>query len=213
MEVIWYGHASFKIKGKTGSVIIDPFDPEVVGLKLPRDLSADIAIKTHDHPDHNKMDLIKDAQLVIQGPGEYEYNGIAVTGVASYHDTKTGEERGKNTIYNIEVDGVNVVHLGDIGHILSEDQVADIGNTDILLIPIGGTFTIESKAASEIISQLEPKIVIPMHYKIEGLKFELETPEKFLKEMGAENIEPVNKLTITKDKLPDELQVVVLSKQ
>ena len=110
-------------------------------------------------------------------------------------------------------DNLNIVHLGDLGQVkLTEEQVAQIGETDILLIPVGSVYTINSKAASEIVSQLEPKIIIPMHYKTEGLKFELEGVEGFLKEMGAESVTAASKLTITKDKLPEEPQVVVLSK-
>ncbi len=213
MEIIWYGHACFKIKGKEGSIVIDPYDPDMMGLKLPKDLSADIAIKTHDHPDHNNLKLVTGAQLQIQGPGEYEVKGLAISGISVFHDTKEGAERGRNTIYNMNVDGVNIVHCGDLGHTLTEDQIAEIGNCDILLIPVGSVFTIDAHTASEVVSQLEPKIVIPMHYGTSESKVELEPIEKFLKEMGAENTEAINKLTTTKDKLPDELQVVVLSKQ
>lgn len=213
MEITWFGQACFKIKGKSGvTAIIDPFYPDKVGLKLPKDLSAQVALKTHDHLDHSNLEAITDNPVKIIGPGEYEVKGILINGVSSFHDKQQGAQRGKNTIYHLEVDGLNLVHLGDLGHILSEVQVQEIANTDILCVPIGGVFTIDAKEASEVVAQLEPQIIIPMHFSLPGLNFELGSVEAFLKEMGAENIQPQPKLVITKDKLPEEPQVVVLSK-
>ncbi len=213
MDIIWYGQACFKLKGKNASVLIDPFEPEFVGLKLPKDFEANVVLKTHDHKDHNNVSGVSGAPKIFDGPGEYESKGIIITAVKSYHDKAEGKERGNNTIFNVCVDGVNIVHLGDLGQDkLTEDQINDIDKADIVLVPVGSVFTINAKEASSIVSQLEPKIVIPMHYKIEGLKFELEPVENFLKEMGAENLAPIPKLSITKDKLPEELEVVLLSK-
>ena len=171
-----------------------------------------MVLSTHTHEDHSNTPAVSGQILTITGPGEYEVKGVSVTGVQVYHDKKEGEERGKNTIYNINIDGLNIVHLGDLGHVLTESQIEELGQTDILLIPVGGVYTINAKEAVEVITQLEPKIVIPMHYKIEGLKFELEGVEIFLKELGIETPAPQPKLSITKDKLPDEMQVVVLEK-
>lgn len=212
MDIIWYGQACFKLKGKNAQVLIDPFSEEFIGLKLPKDLSCDLLINTHDHPDHNNFAAIPDSPIKITGPGAYEIKGIAVTGVSVYHDKKQGEERGRNTIYNIEIDGVNVVHLGDLGHELTESQLDELGPSDILLIPVGGVYTIDAKDASTVVSQIEPKIIIPMHYSLPGLKAELAPVENFLKEMGVENTAPLPKLSISRDKLPDEMEVVVLSK-
>lgn len=209
MDIYWYGQALFRLKGKNASVLIDPFDPEFTGLKLPKDLVADVELITHDHKDHS---FVTGNQMKFSDPGEYEVGGVVITGISSFHDNTEGSERGKNIIFHIMIDGLNLVHLGDFGQSkLTEDQVAAIGQTDILLIPVGGTFTIDGKIASEIVSQLEPKIIIPMHYKIDGLKFDLEPVDNFLKEMGAESVVPVPKLSITKDKLPDEPTVVVLN--
>lgn len=212
MDIYFYGQACVKLKGKTTTVFVDPYKEEFTGLKLPKDLSADMAISTHDHDDHNNLGAITDTVLKITGPGEYEVKGVSVTGVGTFHDKESGAQRGKNTVYNISIDGLNVVHLGDLGHTLSEEAVDELGATDILLVPVGGVYTIDAKTASDVVSQLEPKIVIPIHYKIAGLKFELDPVENFLKEMGFESAEPLPKLSITKDKLPEELQVVVLSK-
>lgn len=212
MDIYWGGQALFKIKGKTVTVVIDPFDPEI-GLKLPKDLSADAVLVTHSHHDHNNAAAVSGNPLVFDGPGEYEVKGAIMTGINSFHDSENGSQRGLNTIYQLIIDDLNIVHLGDLGqHELTETQVAQIDNADILLIPVGGVYTISGKEASQIVSQLEPKIIIPMHYKVAGLKFELEGVENFLKEMGAENVAPQPKLSVTKDKLPEEPQVVVLSK-
>lgn len=213
MDIYWYGQACFKLKGKHATVIIDPFDPDFTGLKLPKDMEADVSIQTHEHKDHSNLKAVTGNPVQITGPGEYEIKGVAVTGVTMFHDATNGSERGKNTVYNINIDGLNIYHLGDLGHTPSESQIEEIGAAcDILLIPVGGTYTITSKEATEVVSALEPRIVIPMHYGIAGLKFPLEPVENFLKEMGVESSEPLNKLTITKDKLPDESKVVILSK-
>lgn len=214
MDIIWYGQACFKLKGKEASVIIDPFDPDFTGLKLPKDLEADIVLKTHDHKDHSNTGAVGGSPIIFEGPGEYESKGVVITGVASYHDNSGGSERGLNTIFNVIVDGLRVAHLGDLGqNALTEQQVQEIDTTDILLIPVGSIYTIDAKMAANIVSQLEPKIIIPMHYGgVPGLKFPLDPVDKFLKEMGAENTTPIAKLSISKDKLPEEPTVVVLSK-
>lgn len=213
MDIYWHGQAFFKLKGKTATVITDPFDPDFVGLKLPKDMDSDLVSVSHDHGDHNNAKAVTGEPIMLQGPGEYEVKGVAVVGVQSYHDTQKGAERGKNTIYNFLIDGLNVVHLGDFGQeSLTQEQISEIGQTDILLIPVGGVFTIDSKTATEIVAQLEPRVIIPMHYKTEGLKFELEPVENFLKAMGTESPDPIMKFSITKDKLPDEPKVVVMLK-
>lgn len=218
MDIYWLGQACFKLKGKNATVLIDPYDPEFTGLKLPKDLSADTVLVTHAHKDHNNSSAVTQTPsggtpMVFAEPGEYEVSGVVIGGISSFHDESGGSERGLNTIFNLLYDRLNIVHLGDLGQSrLTEEQVAQIGEVDILLVPVGGVYTINAKTASDIVSQLEPKIIIPMHYKMEGLKFELEGVEGFLKEMGAEGAVAQPKLSITKDKLPEEPQVVVLSK-
>lgn len=226
MDIYWGGQALIKLKGKNASVVIDPFDPDFTGLKLPKDLSADVVLVTHDHNDHNNAKEVVSPSgrevMKFSEPGEYEVSGVVITGVSSFHDDKMGEERGLNIIFHLMFDGLNLVHLGDLGQSkLTEEQLAAIGEVDILFIPVGAVYTINGKIASEIVSQLEPKIIIPIHYKpslpsgegkTEGLKFELEGLTSFLKEMGAENVVPQPKLSITKEKLPEEPQVIVLTK-
>ena len=216
MDIYWGGQALFRLKGKEASVIIDPYDPNFTGLKLPKDLTADVVLSTHNHDDHNNVGVVSSAAgkpMVFKDAGEYEVSGVVITAIETFHDDSQGGERGKNIIFHLMFDGLNIVHLGDLGQSkLTEEQITQIGETDILLIPVGSIFTIDAKSAAFIVSQLEPKVIIPMHYKIEGLKFELDGVEKFLKEMGAENIVPQPKLSMTKEKLPEEPQVVVLAK-
>lgn len=212
MDIYFYGQACIKLKGKTAQVFIDPYKEEFTGLKLPKDLSADIAISTHNHDDHNNLEAITGSQIKITSPGEYEVKEVSVLGVSTFHDNEQGAQRGRNTVVNISIDGLNVVHLGDLGHVLNDATIDEIGATDILFVPVGGVYTIDAKTASDVVTQLEPKIVVPIHYKLPGLKFELDPLENFLKEMGFETAEPQLKLSITKDKLPEELQVIVLNK-
>lgn len=197
MDIFPLGHASFKIKGKSATVVTDPFQGKA---------EADIVLVSHDHPDHNVVSLISGEPFVVSGPGEYEIKGVTVVGVPSFHDAKKGEERGRNTIYKFTVDGVNFCHLGDLGHKLTEAQVELIGDVDVLFVPVGGFYTIDAETASEVVAQIEPYIVIPMHY--DGEK--LEPVEKFLKQMGVEGLEKQNKLSISKDKLPENTTIVVL---
>jgi len=146
----------------------------------------------------------------VTGPGEYEIGGILIIGIATFHDARRGSERGKNTVYLMEVDGISVCHLGDLGHVLTAEQIEEIDDVDVLLLPVGGVSTIDAPIAAEVIRQLEPKAVVPMHYKTPVLNRELEPVENFLKEMGMEQINSQPKLSITKSNLPVNTQVFVL---
>lgn len=195
--------------------MFDPYTPDFVGLPAPK-LEADIVCISHSHEDHNNAVLVKEveegrAPFVISGPGEYEKLGVNVVGVASYHDEKEGAERGKNTIYMVTIDDVNIVHLGDLGQKkLTQEQVEQLTLCDVLLIPTGGVYTITAADAPDIISQLEPKIIVPMHYRVEGLKIDLAPLSEFLSTMGKESSEAQPKLSVSKEKLPEETEVVVL---
>lgn len=201
-----------------GTIITDPYRDEAVGLRLGKQL-AEVVTISHHHDDHNAGDLVgsekREKPFVIDQPGEYEVGGISVFGTQVDHDDKGGELRGVNTIFSILVDNINVCHLGDLGHVLTSEQVSRIGNVDVLLCPIGGHYTIDYKQAIEVMNMLEPKIFIPMHYKVEGEKPEtlevLTTLADFEKEYGMSPT-PVAKFDITKDKLPDETEVVVLER-
>ncbi len=215
---IWFlGQACIKVKGKGATLVFDPYDSNFVGLK-PLKTEADIVCVTHDHGDHNSVESVKGADgkspFIISGPGEYEISGINIVGVDSFHDDEQGAKRGKNTIYHATVDDVNLVHLGDLGQKkLTQSQIEELSGCDVLFIPVGGVYTIEAKDAPDIISQLEPSIVVPIHYKLPGLKVDLAEVSEFLKVMGKENVEPASKLSVSKDRLPEELEVAVLAAQ
>lgn len=212
MEIAWFGQAAFRLKGKTATIVTDPFDPDFIGLKIPK-LEANIITSSHMHGDHNNLGAVSGAEFIANGPGEYEIKGVAFTGVSSWHDNKERAERGPNIIFTFNVDGVRIAHLGDLGQLaLTDSQVEDIGDVDVVLVPVGGVFTINASVAAKVVAQLEPKIVIPMHYALPGLKVDLEPVDHFLKEMGKEGVAPVTKLTVSADKLPEEPQVVVLEK-
>lgn len=212
MYLTWLGHACFKIQDKIGSegatLITDPHG-DSIGFKLPR-LEADIVTISHNHPDHNNREAIKGNPFIIDTAGEYEIKGIAVEGVEAFHDDKEGKERGKNIIYRIDADDILIVHLGDLGQILDSKQLERLAGADILLIPVGGKYTLDAKKAVEVVSQIEPRIVIPMHYKTPGLKVDLEGVDKFIKEIG---LKPTHeeKLKISKRDLPQEdMELVIL---
>jgi len=209
MTISWFGHACFRIEAKEGSVLIDPFSKEI-GLKPPK-IKDDLVLVTHQHFDHNNIEDANPEAFIIQNPGEYEKQGIAVRGIASFHDDKEGSERGPNTIYVVKAEEMTVCHLGDLGHKLSDQQIEDIGDIDILMIPVGGNYTIGAKEAVEVIGQIEPKIIIPMHYKITGLNVPIEGSEKFIKELGLKP-ENVDKYKIAKKTLPvEETKLITFS--
>ncbi len=209
MTITWLGHSCFRIETKEGSVLIDPFSKEI-GLRPPR-VKEDILLLTHRHYDHAGVDEVSPETFVIDGPGEYERKGIQVRGILSYHDRIQGAERGLNTIYVITAEDLTVCHLGDLGQEkLSDEQIDGIGDADILMVPVGGTVTLGPKDAVEVVSQLEPKIVIPMHFKASGVTIEgLESVEKFVKEIGL-TPEKVDKFRIAKKNLPAEETKLIL---
>jgi len=236
MQIIWYGHSFFQIltqksKKKTIKIAIDPFD-EKIGLKPPL-VEADILLITHSHPDHNNAQTVKDSPFLISGPGEYEIGGVFIKGVPAFHDDEGGKERGEVTIYTIESEDLKICHLSDFGQKeLTEEQLESIGDIDILMIPIGGVYTISAKEAAKIVSQIEPKIVIPMHYQIPKLKIhpvksretgisskmksfngvKLEGVEGFLRAMGVKSPEVLKKFSIQEKSLPAEGTKIIIMK-
>ena len=214
MDITYLGHSSFRLKGKGAVVVTDPYNSEMVGLKFPKHTVADIVTVSHEHQDHSDTAQIEAAPFVIRGPGEYEVKGVEVVGLGVYHDSEKGAKRGKNTVYRIAIDGLSVVHLGDLGHALSSGEIESLDGVDILLIPVGGFYTIDAETAAGIVHEIDPSIVIPMHYNRSGLKQDafgsLTGVGVFLKEMGKEGTATQPKLSITKDKLSEEMQVVVL---
>lgn len=213
MEITYLGHSSFRIKSKKATVVTDPFDSGMVGLKFPK-VSADLITVSHDHKDHNRSDLVSGVKMVISEPGEYEVSEVSIIGIQTFHDNQEGKLRGKNTVYVFETEGLRLAHLGDLGHKLNDDVVEDLGTIDILMLPVGGVYTIGPTEASDIVRSIEPSIVIPMHYRVKGINNEtfgkLSPLEDFLKDVGLP-VEESEKLVIKKgDILEGESKVVVL---
>lgn len=214
MDISYLGHSSFKIRTKSATIITDPFDSKMVGLKFPSN-EADIVTISHAHADHNFVEKISGIKKIFNGPGEYEISGVSIMGFPSFHDAKEGSERGKNTIYVFEADNLRFCHLGDLGHQLSDDLTEEIGDTDVLMVPVGGFFTIGPKAAVEIISKIEPYFVLPMHYKISGMAAQfdkLEPIETFLKESGL-TAESLPKFSVKREDIMEDqsTKVIVLN--
>ena len=208
MDISWLGHSCFRLKGSHVIVITDPYSPGL-GYSLGKP-TARIVTVSHEHPGHSYIQGIGGQPKVVSRPGEYEISGALIIGIATFHDKEEGRNRGKNTVYLMEIDEVAVCHLGDLGHVLTSEQVEEIGNVDVLLLPVGGVSTINAPVAAEVVRQLEPKVVIPMHYKTPVLSRELEPVDRFLREIGAKQVNSQPKLSLTKSNLPATTQVFLL---
>jgi len=215
MNIIWKGQSCFQIftnQGKNNlvSIAIDPFSNDI-GLRVPK-LQADILLITHDHHDHNNIKAVSGQPFIIKGPGEYDIKEVFIQGFSAFYDDSQGAEKEKITIYTIEAEEIRLCHLGDLGQKeLSSEQLEKIGEVDILMIPVGGTYTIDAEEAIKIMSQIEPKITIPIHYKVPNLKVKIDGVDKFLKALGIKSLEPLPKLSIKrKDISQEEAKIIVL---
>ena len=207
MEITWYGRACFRLKGREATVITDPCPPSTGFVAGKHDV--DLLTISHDHKDHTYTRSIT-AGLTLTRPGEYEYHGVLATGVRTFHDGQRGADRGENIVFAVEVDGVHIGHLGDLGHLLTEDQLSELGPVDVLLVPVGGNFSISPAEAAEVVAQVSPKIVIPMHFATDGGSSDLMGPERFIHEMGIAAPAAQPKAVVHTSTLPDETQVVRL---
>ncbi|MCC7107201.1 MAG: MBL fold metallo-hydrolase [Chloroflexi bacterium] len=207
MDITWYGHSCFRLRGRDVSIITDPFDRSL-GFNLNR-LTASIVTVSHDSPNHSSVLTLPGDARVVRGPGEYEIGGASITGVATPGE-RGGAERTKNTAYRFELDDLTVCHLGDVGKTLNPDQIDALKDPDVLLLPVGGVCTVSPAEAAEIASQLEPKLIVPMHYGLSGLPIKLEPVDRFRREMGLEEIKTVQRLTVTRSSLPETTTVLLL---
>ncbi len=207
MDITWLGHSSFKIKGKEVALITDPYDSSL-GYKGPRS-TANIVTITHAHPGHSNAAGVDGTPRVFSRPGEYEVKGVFVIGFPTFHDAAQGANRGRNVAYLIEMEELRLCHLGDIGHTPSSKQIEELSGIDIIFIPVGGVSTIDAKTAAEIVRLLNPKIVIPMHYRTDVTTW-LEPLDGFTAGMGLRDVVSQPKLTVTRSNVPQETKVVVL---
>ena len=202
------GHSCFRIKGSQVTIITDPYPPDL-GYSLGKPVAGIVTV-SHQHPSHNYTQAVDGEPKPVTGPGEYEIGGVLIIGVPTFHDDEKGSIRGKNTAYLMEIDGVSVCHLGDLGHVLTTEQAEEIGHVDVLMLPVGGVSTIDAAIAAEVIRQLEPQAVLPMHYKTPAISRQLHPVENFFKEMGIEKMEARSKLSVSKSSLPVNTQVFLL---
>jgi L-ascorbate metabolism protein UlaG (beta-lactamase superfamily) len=214
MKIKWYGHAAFLITSDQGTkIIIDPYEPGAFGGQLSygkiKD-QVDLVLTSHDHADHNYTKDLPGAPQIVKGSGSKTAKGISIKGISTFHDPSKGSERGANTIFTFMIDNIQLCHLGDLGHLLSDKELAEIGPVDILLIPVGGFFTIDPNEATRVAEQIKPKILIPMHFKTAKCGFPIAPVEDFLKGKSNAKRPKTNEVTIDKTTLPQKMEIVVL---
>jgi L-ascorbate metabolism protein UlaG (beta-lactamase superfamily) len=213
MEITWYGHSCFRLTERNmATVVTDPFDSEVVGYE-PLKLKADIVTVSHDAPGHNHLSAVKGYSHAITGPGEFEIGSVFITGVQTDMSGKKNADKPRNTLYVFDYMGITVAHLGDLRSVPTQAEIEALGTVHIVLVPVGGGGGMNAAKAAEIVSLLEPNIVVPMHYNTPALKVPLDKLDKFMKEMGLHEAETMPTLKISKSALPDETKVVVLDYQ
>jgi len=213
MKIKWCGHSAFLITSSSGiRIVTDPYEPggydgALSYGSIPDEI--DIAVVSHDHPDHNYVQGLKGKPKVVKGPGTQKVSGVEFKGVFTYHDTSQGKERGESTIFSFTVDNVRLCHLGDLGHSLSSNEVSEIGEVDVLMIPVGGFYTIDAEVATEVMNSIKPLLVIPMHFKTEKCEFPITTVDDFIS--GKTNVKKLDasEIEITKDNLPTSTEIQV----
>jgi len=211
MEIVWYGHSCFRfIERGMAAVVTDPFDNEIVGFE-PLKLRADIVTVSHDAPGHNFVNAVKGVLHKLTGAGEYEIGGVFITGVQTDVNHKKGVDKPNNTLFLFDFDGLTIAHLGDLSQVPSQSEVEALGTVNIALVPVGSGNGLNAAKAAEVVSLLEPNIVIPMHYASQSGKLDLDPLSKFLKEMGITTHETVPSLKINRSSLPDETRVIILN--
>lgn len=210
MEITWYGHSCFRVaeRGQV-TVITDPYS-ETIGLPLPR-LKGDIVTISHDEPGHNYLNAVKGYVHALTGPGEYEIGSVFIMGVSMPY---VYDEIARNNVaYKFEYDKLSVLHLGDLAHVPDQSTVEDFGEVNVLLVPVGGGNSLRAAQAAEVIALIEPNFIVPMHYALPGLRINLDTVDKFLKEMGVSKVQEADTLKVSAGELPEQPQVVVLKPQ
>lgn len=215
MEITWYGHSCFRLTERNFvNVVTDPFDNKVVGYE-PLKLKAEIVTISHDAPGHNNSGAVKGTTHVLKGPGEFEIGGVFITAVQTDSVSRSAKSKDnvRNTIYVFDYDGITVAHLGDLQKIPTQSEVELLGTVNVALIPVGGGTSLNASKAAEVISMLEPNLVIPMHYSTPDSKIKLDEINKFVKEMGLSKQAPLPLLKVSRSSLPDETHVVLLEYQ
>lgn len=207
-EIKWFGHGCFRVRAREATVILDPVGKST-GYTMPKQ-KADIVTVSHQAPGHAALGQVQEGYFLIDGPGEYEVSDVFVTGIRTFHDKQEGKERGYNTVYLIELEELRICHLGDLGHALTESQLESLESIDILMVPVGGGNALDAQGASEVITQLGPRVVIPMHYRTAAGDSNLNDAEQFYKTLSVENPVPQEKFTVRKSDLGETVKIVIL---
>lgn len=213
MKIQYFGHSCFYIKNKEVNVLMDPFASDLVGFKMPK-VEAEIVTVSHQHSDHNQTGAVLGQPMIFDFPGEYEVKGVKIFGYQSFHDENQGKERGENIIFKVVINNVVLTHLGDLGHNLDNNLIEQLEDTDVLLVPVGGFYTIDCLQAKKIMEQIKPSVTIPMHYQTDKHNQQefskLSRLSDFLKLTGHETLTPVPKFEIkSEDELPEN-EIIVL---
>lgn len=210
VKIRWLGHASFLLESQSGTKIVtDPFDGSV-GYKIPK-IEADIVTVSHDHYDHNYVEGVQGDPEIVKTAGECTISGVSIKSIPAFHDEVKGAKRGPILIFMFEIDGLRICHAGDLGHLLSKAQEERIGRPDVLLIPVGGTFTLDAEGAAAVVNQLSPKLTIPMHFKTPAVSMPIDPVDKFLEKVGGgERLESTT-IEVTPETLGEKPRVVVLN--
>lgn len=213
MEITWYGHSCFRLTERNfATVVTDPFEHKTVGYDALK-LKAEIVTVSHDAPGHANTDAVKGTTHVLTGAGEFEIGGVFITAVQTAGGGKKSKDKTRNTLYVFDYDGITVAHMGDLQETPTQSEVEALGTINVLLLPVGGGSSLNAAKAAEVVSMLEPNLVIPMHYSTPAAKLSLDSLNKFLKEMGLNKVEAQPSLKITRSGLPDETKVIVLEYQ
>ncbi len=210
MRLVWHMHSCFEINDQA-TVVMDPHDGRSIGVKPPS-LKADVVTISHDHFDHNAVRVIKGDYVVVKDVTPKNVRGVAIRGITGFHDDVNGEKRGKMNIFHLTLDGVRFCHLGDLGHMLSGPQIEELGEVDVLFVPVGGVFTIDGAQAQDLVKQIGPKVAIPMHFRVGGLSMSIQNADGFLKDLPEEKIVRVgNEVEFEAEDLPEETEYWVFS--
>jgi L-ascorbate metabolism protein UlaG (beta-lactamase superfamily) len=213
MEITWYGHSCFRLTERNfATVVTDPFDHKAVGYDALK-LKAEIVTVSHEAPGHSNTDVVKGTSHVLTGAGEFEIGGVFITAVQTGGGGKKSKDKTRNTLYVFDYDGITVAHMGDLQEAPTQSEVEALGTINVLLLPVGGGGSLNAAKAAEVVSMLEPNLVVPMHYSTPDSKISLDSLNKFLKEMGLSKVEAQPSLKITRSGLPDETKVTVLEYQ
>ena len=208
MDIVWLGHSCFRLRGSTATVVTDPYASSL-GLDLPS-LTSSLVTVSNEHPHHNNWQAVQGEPYVIRGPGEFEVSQVFVTGVET--STGQGPDSGVNSIYLIQMDDLSLCHLGDLSHPLSASQIEVLSEADVLFVPTGGGCTQPLTQLAETINRLGPRIIIPMHYRTEGVQVSLDPLDGFLEELGVKAPQTQSRLSVTATSLPPEPKVIILDR-